>query len=178
MSKIPSILLTKPAWTQIPYLTLLQAGRSGLPTAASFVRPSRPADAPLTFSKSLHQKYASDAPSSDGQATAASNAIQISGKIVEEVGFEKIRRQLATFRELRIVLLDGVCMGGVLSCPRPAVSDASWLQEIKEIRKTCPKIAELDLSRNLIERWEDVAGICTALADLRSLKVKYVGYRS
>lgn len=76
------------------------------------------------------------------------------------------------------MLLDGLCMGGVLSGPRPAVSDTAWLQEIKEIEKTCPKIVELDLSRNLIERWEDVAGICTALADLRSLKVKYVGYRS
>lgn len=97
---------------------------------------------------------------------------------MEEVGFEKIRRQLAAFQELRIVLLDGFCMGGLLSCPRPAVSDTSWLQEIKEIEKTCPKIVELDLSRNLFERWEDVAGICTALADLRSLKVKYVGYQS
>lgn len=125
----------------------------------------------------MHKKYASDAPSSDGQPLAPSNAIEISGKIVEEVGFEKIRRQLATLHELRIVLLDGLCMGGVLACPRSAVSNAPWLQEIKEIEKTCPKIVELDLSRNLIECWEDVAGICTTLAALRSLKVKYVGRR-
>ena len=123
----------------------------------------------------MHKKYAPDAPRSDGQGTAAPNAIEISGKVVEEVGFEKIRRQLATLHELRIVLLDGLCMGGVLACPGPAVSDIAWLQEIKGIEKTCPKIVELDLSRNLIERWEDVAGICTALVALRSLKVKYVG---
>ena len=123
----------------------------------------------------MHKKYASDTPTPDGQGTAAPTAIEISGKIVEEVGFEKIRQQLATLHELRIVLLDGLCMGGVLACPRSAISEASWLQEIREIEGTCPKIVELDLSRNLIERWEDVAGICTALAALRSLKVKYAG---
>ncbi|KAA6410740.1 MAG: hypothetical protein FRX48_05050 [Lasallia pustulata] len=145
--------------------------RSSVPTAGSFVRPSRPADPPLSFSESLRKKYASDARSSDGEGTAAANAIEISGKIVEEVGFEKVRRQLAALHELRIVLLDGLCMGGVLACPRSAASDAAWLREIEEIGKTCPKIVELDLSRNLIEQWEDVAGICTALVFLRSLKV-------
>ena len=123
----------------------------------------------------MRKKYASDARSSDGEGTAAANAIEISSKIVEEVGFEKVRRQLAALHELRIVLLDGLCMGGVLACPRSAASDAAWLREIEEIGKTCPKIVELDLSRNLIEQWEDVAGICTALVFLRSLKVKYVG---
>ena len=155
---------------------MVQAGRSTVPTAGSFVRPSRPIDPPLSFSESLRKKYASEAPRSNAHGQAASpKAIEISGKVVEEVGFEKIRQQLATLHELRIVLLDGFCMGGVLAYPRPAFSEASWLLEVKWIEETCPKIVELDLSRNLIERWEDVAGICMTLAALRSLKVKYVG---
>lgn len=35
-------------------------------------------------------------------------------------------------------------------------------------------ILELDLSRNLIETWADVAEICSGLENLRSLKLKYV----
>ena len=124
----------------------------------------------------MHSKYAPDARSSDGEGTAAANVIEISGKIVEEVGFEKIRRQLAALHELRIVLLDGLCVAGALACPMSAASDTAWLRELEEIGKTCPKIVELDLSRNLIELWEDVAGICSALTVLRSLKVKYVGH--
>ena len=82
-------------------------------------------------------------------------------KTVEEVGFEKIRQQLAILNELKIVLLDGLC----LATPRDD-------PELAKIRETCPKIQELDLSRNLFERWEEVVKICEQLEELRSLKVK------
>ena len=83
------------------------------------------------------------------------------GKTVEEVGFDKIRQQLAMLQELKIVLLDGMCL-----------TDNGGAVESAKIRGTCPKIQELDLSRNLFEQWEGIAAICEQLDNLRSLKVR------
>lgn len=102
-------------------------------------------------------------------------SFEISGKVVEEVGFDKVRRQLATLEELHIVLLDELRLAGLGSKPWPRNGDHNdWLRQTKEIRKVCPKIVELDLSRNLLEKWMDVVGICKALPLLRSLKLKWV----
>lgn len=156
--------------------TSYQAGRRKSPTAGSFVRPSRPVDKPLSFLEALHNKYASESsksttPSSHGRSSE--KPIEISGKVVEEVGFEKIREQLARLYELQIVLLDGLCIAGVLS-DGTAQQEARWLQELERIEETCPKIVELDLSRNLIETWAEVEGVCTSLPRLKSLKIKCV----
>jgi hypothetical protein len=101
---------------------------------------------------------------------AVQNTIKISSKVVEEVGFDKIRREMAELQELRIVILDGLCLAGVLSSydrPHDEVRKAAG-----EIAATCPKIIELDLSRNLLSHWRDVWEICNQLKDLRRLKVK------
>ena len=130
----------------------------------------------MGFLKALHNKYASE----DSKSTAHSShgkssekPIEISGKVVEEVGFEKIREQLAKLYELQIVLLDGLCIAGVLA-DATAQQGPRWLQEIERIVETCPKITELDLSRNVIETWAAVEGVCTALPKLKSLRVKCV----
>jgi len=155
---------------------LCVAGLSNDPTAGLFFRPSRPTDAPLGFFEALRKKYASNN-ESNNQA-ASDEEIRISGKTVEEVGFEKIRRQLANLQELQIVILDGLQIAsregtkpyhstkdpdGVLSN-----SEAPW------IHAHDLKIVELDLSRNLLETWADVAAICAPLRFLRFLKLKYV----
>ena len=93
--------------------------------------------------------------------------------MVEEVGFEKIRRQLAVLNELRIVLLDGLGVAGPTAAPR-AEDDQGKADALRDIRESCPKIRELDLSRNLLERWGNVVEICSQLDELTSLKVKYV----
>ncbi len=91
--------------------------------------------------------------------------------MVEEVGFEEIRQQLATVHELRIVLLDGLCIVGVLGLPWIGSSELH-LQERQRVARQNLKIVELDLSRNLIEKWVDVASICVGLKSLRILKLK------
>lgn len=92
---------------------------------------------------------------------------------MEEVGFDKIREQLAILQELRIVLLDGLRVGGVLARPWTVVGSAELrLQERQRIEDQKLKIVELDLSRNLIEEWAEVADICGTLKCLRSLKMK------
>ena len=89
---------------------------------------------------------------------ATANEIHISGKTVEEVGFEKIRRQLAELQELRIVVLDGACVAAVDS----------------DLEEQNLKVIELDLSRNLLESWYEVTGICRSLHSLQSLRLECV----
>ena len=105
--------------------------------------------------------------------SASGATIQISGKTVEEIGFQKVATQLATLHELRIVLLDGLCLRGVLDRPCLSVLDLV-LQERQRIEDQTLKIQELDLSRNLIEEWADVVGICSTLRFLTVLQLELV----
>ena len=77
---------------------------------------------------------------------------------MEEVGFEKIRQQLAELQELRVVVLDGACIATVES----------------DLEKQNLKIVQLDLSRNLIEDWREITAICKSLCYMKSLKLEYV----
>ncbi|KAL6868661.1 hypothetical protein J3F83DRAFT_737933 [Trichoderma novae-zelandiae] len=134
------------------------------PTAASFVRPSRPADPPQSFLSALHERYVADAP---GQVQGKSKTeIVISGKVAQEVGFDKIWRRQSRLREMKIVILDGL-----------RVATARDDGDVKEdggavtIKETAPKIVELDLSRNLFERLGPVVEICRDLKDLQKLAI-------
>lgn len=89
------------------------------------------------------------------------------------MGFEKIRQQLAALDELQIVILDGLCIAGI-EARHWIGSHELQLHEWQRIQEQQLKIVELDLSRNLLERWADVVGICAALKSLKSLKVEYV----
>jgi tubulin-specific chaperone E len=122
------------------------------------VRPTRTADPPQSFLEAVDQKYASDI-TERRDALIAESPIEISGKIVEEVGFDKIRQQLAQLHELKIVIVDGL---------RIATAEKAE----RRIREICPKIVELDLSRNLFERYEEIMNICHELDNLKALKLK------
>lgn len=171
-------------------------GLSTNETAGSFIRPTRKPDAPRSFVEALKAKYADDDfedPSvevvfvmkegdnarSRKEPTARSiQPIRFNGKVAEEVGFDKIRKQLAQLEELRFVILDGLRMW------RPEVRQSSrtddqleWPQGTTDIRTACPKTYELDLSRNLLEEWREVAAICEQLDRLRSLRVDGTRFR-
>lgn len=92
--------------------------------------------------------------------------------MVEEVGFDKIRKQLAELQELRFVLLDGLRISGVL--PSYDQPEDKVCQSVQDIAATCPQIKELDLSRSLLTSWRDVWHICAQLKKLRKLKLKSV----
>lgn len=126
------------------------------PTAASFVRPTRRTDQPQSFIAALNEKYASDKEHPDSQI------IIISGKVAEEMGFDKIRRKQAQVKDLRIVILDGM---------RIAFARGA---EDGSIGETCPSINQLDLSRNLLERVAPVVEVCRELQNLRSLSIRCV----
>ena len=140
------------------------------------VRPSRPSDPPLNFLDALAKKYNS---SNRPKDTVAEEKIRISGKTVEEVGFDKINRQLAALQELKIVVLDGLCVAGVNDFPQEAegtVTDSTQPSSrwsfVEGLKSKNLSIVELDLSRNLLETWIDVIGICGALRFLVALELK------
>ncbi|KAF7184021.1 hypothetical protein CNMCM7691_004511 [Aspergillus felis] len=143
------------------------------PTAGSFVRPSRRPDKHRGFLEAVRHKYASEfqeelARQQSGEVSAARDTIKFSNKVVEEVGFDKIRKKLAELQELKIVLLDRLCIAGVLA---HAASPHELAEACKEIEQTCPKIVELDLSYNVLESWVDIANICRQLKRLKTLKL-------
>jgi hypothetical protein len=106
----------------------------------------------------VHQKYASEI-TERRDALVAESQIEISGKVVEEVGFDKIRQQLAQLHELKIVIVDGL---------RVAIAENAE----RGIKETCPKIIELDLSRNLFEDYQEIMKICRGLENLKILRLK------
>jgi hypothetical protein len=156
--------------------------------SGSFVRPARKPDPIRSFSEALKAKYASD-PVQDPTVhivfatkpgdnalkrdplARINQPIRISGKEVEEVGFDKIRKQLAQLSELKIVILDGLCMER--SVARLKEREDGWPEGLTDVKEACPKAVELDLSRNLFEEWREVASICEQLEKLKSLRVEY-----
>lgn len=144
-----------------------QTGKSSLPTAASFIRPTRPSDPSLSFTEAVKRKYASDlmvGSDSHEFQDPASEAIRISGKQVEEIGFEKVRKQLSNLKQLRILLTDTLCIS------RPQLGKSGNRHD-HDVSDTCPNANELDLSRNLFEDWDEVLDICRQLPKLTSLRV-------
>ncbi|UKZ77632.1 hypothetical protein TrVFT333_005356 [Trichoderma virens FT-333] len=134
------------------------------PTAASFVRPTRPADAPQSFLAALNERYVVDAP---GAVKGKSKTeIVISGKVAQEMGFDKIWRRQSRLRETKIVILDGLRVA--VARTEGDVNDEGVAATIAE---TAPKIVELDLSRNLFEQFGPVVDICRDLKDLQKLSI-------
>ena len=138
-------------------------GQRPSPKAASFVRPTRPANRRLSFLEAVHHKYAANSQDSP-------TAVKFGTKVAEQVGFDKIRAQQAALQELQVVLIDGLCVGGVKAEPFEGTMHAHlFTHDSHEIVGICPKVTELDLSRNLLETWTDVCGICKQLPALRRL---------
>jgi tubulin-specific chaperone E len=141
------------------------------PTAASFIRPSRRPDPTWTLSEAIKNKYAT--PSTvNGHGSQDHFLIEISGKTVEEVGFDKIQKQLSELSALKIVLVDSMKISGISD---PTTSKVSAQQELAEV---FPSITELDLGRNLFETWQDIADATVSFPKLRILKTSGQRFRS
>lgn len=138
--------------------SLTRQGLSTAPTVASFVRPTRPAEKGQSFIAALNEKYVG----TDQEKESQPAQIVIGTKVAEEMGFDKIRRQMAELTEMKVAIVD---------CARvdKAVADGD-----ASIQDTCPKIAQLDISRNLFESVGPVVDICAGLPALRKLAIKYV----
>ncbi|KAM3451253.1 hypothetical protein NHJ6243_009635 [Beauveria neobassiana] len=131
-------------------------GISESPTAASFVRPARPADTPVSFVTALKTKYVEKESEASGVRVSQ---IRISGKVAEDVGFDKVRRQMARLDELKMAILDGVHMAFARQEGEPLVAQIS------------PKLSHIDISRNLFENLGPVVDICKDLPALKKLAI-------
>lgn len=123
------------------------------------MRPTRPAQPAQTFLAALREKYAPVSSAADSAAHPHAQVV-ISGKVAEEVGFEKIARKQAKLSELKYVILDGMRIA------------AAHAPDDEPVAGVCPSIVELDLSRNLFKRIDPVVAICSELPRLRSLRLK------
>lgn len=139
---------------------------SSSPTAASFIKSSRIPDPERTVLEAIRFKYASSPNDSN-----ANDLVVISGKVAEEVGFDKVAKEQSQLSELRIALVDQLVVNGI--APR-AASHNAILDAIQELAETCPNITELDLGWNTIEDWQHVAYICSALPKLKVLRTRLV----
>lgn len=144
---------------------LTSIGLSKAPTPASFIRPTRKPDPEQSFVEAVFHKYAS------GDAITPEKQIVISGKVAEEVGFDKIAEQQARVHELKIVLVDGQRINRAHSKLRTTqASDTSAVDFT--VAEACPSIVELDLSRNLFGTLDEVEKICEQLKNLKTLRLK------
>lgn len=142
-------------------------GLSNAPTPASFIRPTRKPDPEQSFVEAVFHKYAS------GDGLNPDKQIVISGKVAEEIGFDKIAEQQAQVHELKIVLVDGQRINRA----HTRLLDASATQVVATatdltVGEACPSIVELDLSRNLFVSLNEIENICSQLKNLKTLRLK------
>ncbi|KAI8810631.1 hypothetical protein BJ742DRAFT_799563, partial [Cladochytrium replicatum] len=91
---------------------------------------------------------------------------------VETLGWEKMARKLARLDVLREVGLSGQAIAFATTSGRKAtLYGGSSTVGKGRIKECCPRIEDLDLSRNLLNKWTDVAEICAELQNLKSLRL-------
>jgi hypothetical protein len=134
----------------------LYIGASKSLTCASFLPIHKLGDDERYFLDAVIEKYCAD--DTDATHSPLDRPIEISGKVVQNVGFEKIKKEQAQLEKLEIVLVDG------FKIKYADVGD--------QISSTCPNIVELDLSRNLFESFEEIILICRELEKLQSLRLR------
>lgn len=103
------------------------------------------------------------------KGSPVSDAIFISGKEVDEVGFTIITQRQSAWPGLKIISLDGLRLNGICSQLFSLESRRLAFEQILYSEFWCE---ELDLSRNLFEDWHHVIDILSALPRLKVLKLK------
>ncbi|KAL8863064.1 MAG: hypothetical protein Q9178_000437 [Gyalolechia marmorata] len=141
--------------------------RSKAPTAASFIRPdSKRIDIPQSFLSAVREKYGSGEIPQD--VKGRSSIIVISGKEVDEVGFDAISRKQSAWSDLTIVSLDGLRIDSLYHKPHHSKQDHET--DIRVLSSGL-KWKELDLSRNLFDDWDEITTLCSFTKELRVLNL-------
>lgn len=125
------------------------------PSAGSFVRTNKIKSAKMFF-QALSERYREN--STHGfadECLISSLKNDMNAPFLELVGFEKIGQKQSKLSELRIAVLNSMCIN----------YSENNLQEL------CPNIEELDLSSNLFNSWLQIADITGQLPRLQVLNV-------
>ena len=124
---------------------------------------------PRSFVEALQHKYVNasidDHVPQTGDPKNKPQTVWISGKEVEEIGYQKINQQQGQLENLRIVIVDGM---QIVTGTRLTNSSEPNLQDV------CPSVTDLDLGRNLFETLHQIASLCEQLKALRTLTLEYV----
>ncbi|KAI4203788.1 MAG: hypothetical protein LQ350_001614 [Teloschistes chrysophthalmus] len=99
---------------------------------------------------------------------ASENPITISGKQVNEVGFEEISQKQSAWSELAVVALDGLRINCLFL--KAATSELP-LNPFSVTSREGLKWKELSLANNLFERWAHVFEICYFARELKALRL-------
>ncbi|KAL8998016.1 MAG: hypothetical protein Q9169_002856 [Polycauliona sp. 2 TL-2023] len=143
-------------------------GWSKEPTAASFIRPdSKSIDKSRSLLSALKEKYGSE--NASKTEAEKSSSIVISGKTVDEVGFDVISKKQSVWSDLTVVSLDALRIDNLYD--KVLNLEQEQQQEESQVLSSGLKWQELDLSRNLFAEWDDVTAICAHLEELRILKL-------
>lgn len=121
------------------------------------MRPATAWDAPRSLLIALKEKYAAR-PSAVSQI--AGESLVVGGKLVQEMGYDKIGQRQARLDELENVILDGQQLA-----PSP---DDEILHDV------CGNVRHLDISRNMFSGLHDIVMIVRQLPKLTSLVLEYV----
>ncbi|XP_053567052.1 tubulin-specific chaperone E isoform X2 [Bombina bombina] len=116
------------------------------PTGGSFIRPKK-ADFGVDFLTALNKRY--------GLKVEQTEELVLGKRTVELVGFESVHEEQSQLNKLRDISLR--------EC---GVSHAG---DKEDIYNSCPNITILNLSKNLLSSWENVADITKQLKELQSL---------
>ncbi|KAH9270260.1 hypothetical protein BASA83_007599 [Batrachochytrium salamandrivorans] len=144
--------------TYFTTLAALRADPSGCSvTAGSFLSASK---AGITIGQSvlaaLSQKYHSEQPIDGTVAFGGDTAIT-----VETVGWDKIKGKQSHLENVTTLGLAGLCISFCGTDPA----------ELDSVRRSCVSVTDLDLSRNLLSRWTDVANIVDLMPMLKLLRL-------
>lgn len=108
----------------------------------------------------MKQKYASEVTLEQNPVSNTAQ-IEISGKVVQEVGFDKIRQQISKLDSLKIIILTNQRVCTVSKDGEDTIADV------------CPAAELIDLTGNLIHLFGEVVAVCQSLTRLRILKLKF-----
>ena len=93
--------------------------------------------------------------------------IEFGSKVAEEVGFDKIRTEQSKLSQIRVAILDGQCIEGTQH-----LEEEEKQAYLYQLALTFKSVTELDISRNLLEHFEDACDALAALPNLRQLRLK------
>ncbi|XP_066452109.1 tubulin-specific chaperone E isoform X2 [Eleutherodactylus coqui] len=116
------------------------------PTGGSFIRPKK-ANFGVSFLTAVTKRY--------GPGCDWNEAMVIGKKTVELVGFESVQEKQSQLNALLDISIRECMVGDV--------------GQKGELKTNCPNISTLNLSKNLLSSWENVADIALQLEKLKTL---------
>ncbi|XP_042314489.1 tubulin-specific chaperone E [Sceloporus undulatus] len=125
------------------------------PSGGSFIRPNK-VNFGIDFLSAVREKYGLNDDQQDAESRTETSIV-IGRRTVETIGFDSIKEKQKQLNNLNDISVDGC---GV-----------SLAGQEEEIKRTCPNIRRLNLSKNLLSFWKDVVDIACQLEHLEILNL-------